>query len=112
MKKERQRRTEATIAQGNAQAVKITTDAESMKTELLAAAEARAKTIRGEGDAEAAQYYKMLEANSGLAIYLRNIESLLKTLKEGTTLVISADSEPFELLKEIPDIETRKQSQK
>ncbi|MHC4189948.1 MAG: SPFH domain-containing protein, partial [Planctomycetota bacterium] len=54
MRAERNRRTEATIAQGNAEVTKIKTDADSKKTELLAAAEARAKAIRGQGDAEAA----------------------------------------------------------
>ena len=45
MKAERNRRTEATIAEGNAASKKIVTDALSMQTELLAAAEARAKAI-------------------------------------------------------------------
>lgn len=106
MKAERKRRTEATIAQGNAEATKIKTDADSIKTELLAAAEARAKAIMGEGDAEAAQYYKMLEEQPDLAIFLRNIEALKKTLKERTTIVLPADSEPFKYLKQMPEIKT------
>ncbi|MCJ7778908.1 MAG: protease modulator HflC [Sedimentisphaerales bacterium] len=104
MKAERNRRTEATIAQGNAEATKIKTNADSLKTELLAAAEARAKAIMGQGDAEAAKFYKMLEEEPKLAIFLRNIEALKQTLKERTTIVIPADAEPFTLLKKIPDI--------
>ena len=44
MRAERNRRTEATIAEGNAASKKIVTDALSMQTELLAAAEARARS--------------------------------------------------------------------
>jgi membrane protease subunit HflC len=111
MKAERNRRTEATIAQGNAEATKIKTNADSIKTELLAAAEARAKAIMGQGDAEAAQYYEMLEEQPGLAMFLRNIEALKRILKERSTIVIPADSEPFNLLQKIPEIEVSEQSE-
>jgi len=104
MRAARNRKTEATIAQGQAQAIKIITDADSKKTELLAAAEAIAKTIRGKGDAEAAQYYKLLEADPQLAMFLRDIEALKKILQERATIVFSADTAPFKLLKEIPDL--------
>jgi membrane protease subunit HflC len=107
MKAERNRRTEATIAQGNAEATKVRTDADAKKTELLAAAEARAKAIQGQGDAEAAQYYQMLEEDPEFAIFLRNLEALKKTLSERSTLLIPADSEPFKYLKEIPSLEPK-----
>jgi membrane protease subunit HflC len=108
MSAERRRRTEATIAQGNAEATKIRTDADSKKTELLAAAEARAKAIRGQGDAEAAKYYKMLEADPELAMFLRDIEALKKILEKRSTIVLSADTEPFKLLKQMPVLEPKK----
>jgi len=108
MRAERNRKTEATIAEGNAEATKIKTDADSKKTELLAAAEARAKAKRAEGDAEAAKYYEMLEEDPEFAILLRNLEALKKILKERATVVIPADAEPFKLLKEMPDIKPKK----
>jgi len=108
MRAERNRKTEATIAQGNAEATKIKTDADSKKTELLAAAEARAKAIRGQGDAEAAKYYKMLEDDPELAMFLRDIEALKKTLEQRSTIVLSADTEPFKLLKQMPILEPKK----
>lgn len=108
MRAERRRRTEATIAQGHAEATKIRTDADAKKTALLAAAEGRAKAIRGRGDAEAAQYYQMLEEAPELAMFLRNLEALLATLKERATLVIPADAEPFRYLREMPSLESRK----
>jgi len=108
MQAERNRKTEATISEGNAEAVRIRTDADSKKTELLAAAEARAKAIRAEGDAEAAKYYKLLEEDPEFAIFLRNIEALKKYLENRSTIVFSADTEPFKLLKEIPNITPKK----
>lgn len=107
MKADRKRKTEAILAAGNAEATKIKTDAESKRTELLAVAEAQAKAIRGEGDAEAAKYYKLLEADPDLAMFLRDIEALKKILKEKATVVLSAETEPTKLLREIPDLKPR-----
>jgi membrane protease subunit HflC len=104
MKAERNRRTEATVAEGNAQATKIKTDAEAKRTELLAAAEARAKSIQGQGDAEAAKYYKMLEEDPQLAMFLRDMETLKKVLEERATIVIGTDSAPFIHLKQMPSL--------
>jgi membrane protease subunit HflC len=104
MRAERTRRTEAIVAQGNAEATRIRTDADSKVTELLAAAEARAMAIRAKGDAEAAQYYEMLEQNPELAMMLRNTEALKKSLRDKTTLVIPADVEPFKYLREMPAV--------
>ena len=104
MKAERSRRTEATIAQGNAEVTKIKTDADSKKTELLAAAEARAKAIQGQGDAEAAKHYKKLAADPELAMFLRNLEALKKILESRTTFVVPTDVGPFTLLKGMPEL--------
>jgi len=105
MKAERQRGTDRTISEGEAEAVRIRAEANKKREVLLAAAEARAKTLRGEGDRDAARYYKMLEEDPKLAIFLRNIEALVTTLKERSTIVIPADADPFRLLTEMPALE-------
>jgi len=107
MRAERNRRTEATISEGTAEATKITTDADSKKAELLAAAEARAKAIQGKGDAEAAKYYKMLEEDPEFAIFLRKIDAFKKISEKRTTFVISSDMEPFDLLKQVPNLKPK-----
>jgi modulator of FtsH protease HflC len=107
MRADRKRKTEATIAAGAAEAMRIRSDAESKRTELLVTAQARAKAIRGQGDAEAANYYKELEADPELAIFLRQTDALKKILKERSTVVLSAESEPFRLLKEMPDLQKK-----
>lgn len=108
MKEDRKRLTEATVAQGTAEATRIRSDADGKKTTLLAAAEGRAKQIRGQGDAEAAKYYEMLNADPNLAMILRNLEAMQNTLKDRTTLIIPTDIEPFKYLREMPSAEPKK----
>ena len=73
---------------------------------LLDAAEGRAKEIRGQGDADAAKYYEMLETDPQLAMFLRNLETLKETLKERATIVIPTDADPFKLLMGMPSLGT------
>lgn len=108
MRAERDRKTLATVSEGAAIATAIKSDADKKKKLLLAAAEARAKAIRGQGDAEAAKYYELLRDDPQFAIFLRNTEALKKILEKRSTIVFSADTEPFTLLREIPDLETLK----
>ncbi len=102
MKAERQGRTEAITSEGSAIAMQIQADANKKRDILLDAAEGRAKEIRGQGDADAAKYYAMLEADEKLAIFLRNLETLKNTLKERTTLLIPTNADPFRLLMGLP----------
>ena len=104
---ERDRKTLRTISEGNAEASSIKDDANSIKIELLAAAEARAKSIQAEGDAQAAKFYKLLEADPGLAIFLQDIEAVKKILEKNTVIVLSTDAYPFNLIKEKPTIVPR-----
>ncbi len=99
---ERNRKTETTITEGHAEASSIKDDAKSIKIELLAAAEARAKAIQAEGDAQAAKSFKLLEADPELAIFLQGIEALKKILEKNTVIVLSTDAYPFNLLKDRP----------
>ena len=103
MKAERNRRAAAIISDGTVEANKIRTDTDRKSQELLAAAEARAKRIRGRGDAEAAKHYAKLEADPELAMLLRDLEALQKILEDRTTFVVPTDKRPFSLLKEMPE---------
>ena len=109
MKAERRRRTEATIAMGNAEATTIRTEADAIRTGLLAAAEGRAKAIRGQGDAETAKYLEKMQQAPDLAIFLRNLEALGTMLGQRTTLIIPTDSEPFSLLRKMPSLKASEQ---
>ena len=108
MRTERNRKTATTISEGQALAVRIKSDANTVSTELLAAAEANAKRIMGQGNAEAAKYYQMLESEPSLAIFLRNIESLQEILGQRATYFISTDKWPFSVLREMPEVKSGK----
>jgi membrane protease subunit HflC len=102
MRADRKGKAEAILAAGNAEAERIHSDAEAKQKELLAFATTRAQEIRGAGDAAAASYYDQLKEDPELAMFLRNLEMLKKTLKERTTIILGTDTEPMKLLKEPP----------
>jgi len=107
MKAARNLRTKATISEGQGQATKIKGEADFKMSVLRTSAEARALAIRGQGDAEAAKHYEMLKEDPEFAMFLLDIDSLEKILKDRSTLVIRADSEPFKLLKEAPSLKPK-----
>jgi len=111
MKADRKRKTDNILAAGTSEAEKIRSDALAKQKELLAVAEAQAKAIRGAGDAEAAAYYKMLEADPELAMFLRDLEALRTILKERSTIVLGTDTEPMQLLKGIPEMKKTESQQ-
>ncbi len=110
MKAERQGRTDAITSEGEAMAIQIRADANKKRDVLLDAAEGRAKEIRGQGDADAAKYYELLEADPQLAIFLRDLETMKTTLKERSTIVLRTDSDPYKLLNTMPSLGTEGQA--
>lgn len=106
MRADRKGKADAILAEGNAQAERIRSDAQAKQKELLAFATSQAQAIRGAGDAEAARYYKELDADPQLAMFLRNLEAMKTMLKDRTTLVLGTDTEPLELLKAPPQLES------
>lgn len=111
MRVDRERRTAVTVSQGQAEADRIRSEANSKRDVLLAAAEARGKAIRGQGDAEAARYYEMLQQAPELAMFLANLESLRTIMKERATVVLPTDTEPLKYLREMPSIQVETPSQ-
>ena len=83
---------------GEVEAAKIKSEADKTRALLLADAEAEAKRIRAEGDAEAASHYAVFAENPELASFLRKIESLKRILSTKTTLVLDTDSAPFDIM--------------
>ena len=99
MIQERQRAAAQFLAQGNSRAEKIRIDADREKAITLANAEAQAKEIRAQGDAEAAKYYDVFKENPELAEFLRKLDSLRQIMKGRTTLVLDTNVAPFDLFK-------------
>ncbi len=99
MRAERQELADRYTAEGEGEAIRIRAEADSARDKLLSAAEADAKRTKAEGDAAAAEFYEVFEQNPELAMFLRKLEVLEETLKVKSTVVLSADTEPFDLLK-------------
>jgi membrane protease subunit HflC len=112
MKAERNRRAQDIISAGTVDANKIRTDADLKSRELLAAAEARAKIVRGKGDAEAAKHYEKLEEDPELAMFLRNLEALGKILAERATFIVPTTKAPFTLLQGMPELKSGSETEK
>lgn len=104
MRSERNFLAEKTKSEGEAEVSKIDEQARRIAEEITAAAQARAKEIMGEGDAAAAKYFTMLNADPELAKFLRALEALPEMLGSRTTLAFSADIEPLTLFRGIPDL--------
>ncbi|ARN56072.1 protease modulator HflC [Sedimentisphaera salicampi] len=108
MRADRQRKKEDILGEGRSTATRIRTDADKKKQQLLAAVESRVIAIKGEGDAGAAKYYKMLQDDPELAMYLRDLEALAKILENRSTVVLGAETDPMKLLREVPELESSK----
>ena len=100
---ERESLAEKYRSEGDAEAARIEARAQSEKDQTLAEALGRARRIQAEGDAEAAGYYEVFRQNPELAIYLRKLESLERTLGDKTTLVLTDETAPFDLLRKDAD---------
>lgn len=98
MRSERSEIAERYRAEGEGEAIKIKASAESQSDKILAEAEAKATRIRGEGDAAAAEFYKTFEQDPELANFLKKLEVMEDTLKERSTVILSSDTEPYDLL--------------
>lgn len=99
MRAERQVLADDYKSQGQGEAIKIRAQADSERDQLLSKAQADALRLRAEGDAAAAEYWKGYAKNEELATFLMKLQTMQETLKEKSTVVLSTDTEPFDLLK-------------
>jgi len=102
MKKERERIAQKFLAEGEGMASNIKAQADAEKEKVLAEARARAMKIRGEGDAAASKYYDIFTKNEELAIFLRKLQALEKTLKNNSTVILDSRTPPYDLFIEKP----------
>ena len=102
MRAERQELADRYRSEGEGESIRIRSRADSERDQLLAAAEAEARTLRAEGDAAAAEHYQVFERDPDLAVFLRKLDTMKDMLNEKATLVLSSESEPFDLLKSGP----------
>ncbi len=99
MRAERKEVAERYRAEGEGAAIAIRAEADSLREQRLAAAEAEARRLRAAGDAAAAEFFQTFKADPHLAIFLRKLEVLYETLSTNATVVVGADTPPFDLLR-------------
>lgn len=99
MREERQQLAKKYRAQGASQAQLIRAEANRLASEIENRATAEAINIRGEGDAQAAKYYKIFAQHPQLHSFLKRLETLKQILPKQSTLILEASSvPPFDLL--------------
>lgn len=99
MRNERKAMADRYRAEGEAEATRIRAEAEKQRELILAEAQAEAKRIQALGEAEAAEYYAVFEKNPELAVFLRKLETLEKTIDANSVLVLGTDTVPYDLLR-------------
>ncbi len=99
MKTDRDRLARKYRAEGEEQARKIRAVADRDATVIVAKARGEAQVTRGEGDAESTRIYAAAFGKAPeFYAFVRSLEAYRKTIGEGTTLILSPESEFFEFL--------------
>jgi len=99
MKAERNRIAKKYRSEGEEEAVKIRAKADRERTILLAESYRKAEILRGAGDAQAIKIYaRAFGKDPEFYSFLRTLEVYRKSLAEGTTIILSSDSELFRYL--------------
>jgi len=93
MKAERSTLISASQFGGEAEATKIRSAAERQAADVVANAQAEAKRIEGEGQAEAAKT---------LAVFLLQLDTLKSSLGDKSTLIFDERTPPFDLFRNLP----------
>jgi membrane protease subunit HflC len=90
-------------AEGRQEADAINAQTDAEKAVLLAEARKSAEETRGKAEAEVAHIYSAAhQEQPDLYRFLRELEALKKVVNQNTTLVLDANSPPFDLLKAPP----------
>jgi len=99
MKAERERQAKQYRSEGEEESKKITAKADMERTIILAEAYKQSEQMKGEGDAKAVKIYAgAYQKDLEFYEFNRSLEAYKKALKEGTKLIINADSEFFKFL--------------
>jgi len=100
MRAERLRIAKQYRSEGEEEALKIRAETDKKKTIILADAYKESKILQGEGDAKAVEIYaEAFQSDPKFYEFIRTLEAYEKVVDNKTTLILSTDSELFELLK-------------
>lgn len=104
MRSEREREAKEFRAQGQQMNQKIKAEADRDKVRILAQAQKEAQIIRGQGDKEAANIWaKASEKDRDFYAFYRSLEAYRNSMSgEGTSMVLSPESEFFRFMGKLP----------
>ncbi len=107
---ERQREAAQFRAQGAQQGQQIRANADRQRIEIVADAQKQAQILRGQGDADSINIYAdAFSQDKEFFAFYRSLEAYRTALSgQGTTLVLSPDSEFFRFLEKLPPLETER----
>ena len=89
---------------GAAEALRITSEAQTSADKILAFASQRAQQIRARGEGQAAEYLQQMSRDENLAIFLIWLDALEQALAQNTTVILETDFAPWHLMNmESPD---------
>ena len=101
MNEERRRQAKLYRSEGEEESLKIVSNADRERVEILAEAKRISEETQGRADAKATKIYAdSFQKDSDFYRFLRSNEVYRNSLKEGTTLLMDADSEFFKYLKQ------------
>jgi membrane protease subunit HflC len=103
MKAERKTRVTQFLSEGEKEAKIKRSQADSTANKILADARASAIEITGDAEAKVSEFYKVMQQNQELAIFLMQRNALEQSLKERSTLILDQQTPPFNMLQGIPD---------
>ena len=82
-------------SEGQAEATRITSEADRISKQIQSFASLRAEQLRAEGQAKAAEQFKEFQKDEAFAIFLKEVNMLRMTLQTNTTLVLDWNTRPF-----------------
>jgi membrane protease subunit HflC len=102
MQTEREREAREARAQGSETAQRVRAQADRERTVILADAQRQAQILRGQGEAESTKIFAdAFNQDAQFYDFWRSLEAQRKALGEGTTMVISPDSDFFRFFRDM-----------
>ena len=106
MTADRQKDIDTILANAERDANKIVADADAQAAQIIADGEIKAAEIKAKTEKEVAEIYAQAQAaNVELYKFLQELDTLVASVNEGSVLVVTADSYPFNLLLEYSKME-------
>ncbi|MDG2292092.1 MAG: SPFH domain-containing protein [Phycisphaerales bacterium] len=98
MKARRDTLAEAERDRGAAEALRITSEAQTSADKIMAFASQRAQEIRARGEEQAAEYLQQMSQDENLAVFLIWLDALEQALAQNTTVILETDFAPWHLM--------------